>query len=60
MFSNVFCHREQFGQSFAYDDDKNLVSTTNLAEKKSSMTYDDCDNLLTYVRPERRRRTSTS
>ena len=51
MFSNVFCHREQFGQSFAYDDDKNLVSTTNLAEKKSSMTYDDCDNLLTYVRP---------
>ena len=51
MFSNMFLHREQFGQSFAYDDDKNLVSTTDLAEKKSSMTYDDYDNLLTYVRP---------
>ena len=51
MFTNLFLHREQFGQSFAYDDDKNLVSTTDLAEKKSSMTYDDYDNLLTYVRP---------
>ena len=31
MFTNLFLHREQFGASFAYDDDKNLISTSNLA-----------------------------
>ena len=48
---HIFLHREQFGNSFAYDEDKNLISVANLAEKKSSMEYDDYDNLLSYVRP---------
>ena len=51
MFTNLFLHREQFGQSFAYDDDKNLISTSNLAGEKSKMEYDDFDNLTGYVRP---------
>ena len=51
MFTNLFLHREQFGTSFAYDDDKNLISTSNLAGEKSKMEYDDFDNLTGYVRP---------
>ena len=47
----MFIHREQFGESFAYDDDNNLLSTTTLADKKSSMEYDDFDNLISYVQP---------
>ena len=51
MFTNLFLHREQFGTSFAYDGDKNLISTSNLAGEKSKMEYDDFDNLTGYVRP---------
>ena len=51
MFTNLFLHREQFGASFAYDDDKNLISTSNLAGEKSKMEYDGFDNLTSYVRP---------
>ena len=31
MFSNLFVHREEFGQSFAYDANKNLVGVANLS-----------------------------
>lgn len=51
MFTNVFIHREQFGQSFAYDDKKNLVSAANLSTQKSGMEYDDADNLKSYRQP---------
>ena len=51
MFTNLFLHREQFGTSFAYDGDKNLISTSNLAGEKSKMEYDGFDNLTSYVRP---------
>ena len=51
MFSNMFVYREQYGPSFAYDSDKNLISTANLAEKKSAMEYDTADNLISYVQP---------
>ena len=51
MFTNLFLHREQFGASFAYDDDKNLISTSNLAGEKSKMEYDGFDNLTSYVQP---------
>lgn len=51
MFTNTFMYREQFGQSFAYDSDKNLISVANLAGQKSEMKYDDYDNLTSYVQP---------
>ena len=51
MFSNLFLHREQFGESFAYDDKKNLVSTSSLTGEKSGMEYDGFDNLICYVAP---------
>ena len=50
-FSNIYLHREQFGQSYAYDEDKNVTSTTVLSGEKSSMEYDDFDNLISYIRP---------
>ena len=51
MFTNMFMHREQFGQTFAYDEDKNLLSVANLAGQKSDMKYDSYDNLTSYVQP---------
>lgn len=51
MFSNVFIHREEFGQSFAYDDNKNVVSVANQSTQKSGMEYDDADNLKSYRQP---------
>ena len=51
MFSNMFVHREQYGETFAYDDKKNLLSVANLSETKSSMKYDSFDNLTEYVQP---------
>ncbi len=51
MFSNVFVHREEFGQSFAYDDKKNVVSVASLSTQKSGMEYDDADNLKAYRQP---------
>ena len=50
-FSNMFLYREQFGESYAYDDDKNVTSVANLAEQKSSMEYDGAHNLISYIRP---------
>ena len=53
QFSNIFFHREAFGASFAYDDDKNLIAVTNLAEQKSNIEYDAADNIKKYTQPGR-------
>lgn len=52
-FSNIFMYREQFGQSYEYDDDKNVVSTGTLSGQKSDITYDDADNVQEYTQPGR-------
>lgn len=52
-FSNVFMYREQFGQSYDYDEDKNVVSTGNLSGQKSRIKYDDADNVQEYTQPGR-------
>ena len=52
-FSNIFLHREQFGQSYAYDDDMNVVSTGTLAGQKSDIQYDSADNIEKYTQPGR-------
>ena len=49
-FTNVFVHREKYGKSYGYDENKNLVSVTNLANLKKNAEYDKYDNLLSYRR----------
>ena len=52
MFTNLFFHREEFGQSFAYDaDNKNLISVSSLSKQKAAMEYDDANNLKSYRQP---------
>ena len=50
-FTNLFLHREQFGESYAYDDNHNVISTTTLAGQKSTVVYDTADNVRRYVQP---------
>jgi YD repeat-containing protein len=51
MFSNMFLHREQFGNTFVYDADNNVVSASVRSGEKANMEYDAFDNLTSYVRP---------
>lgn len=52
MFTNLFFHREEFGQSFEYDAEaKNLISVSSLSKQKASMEYDDANNLKSYRQP---------
>lgn len=51
MFANVFIYREEFGESYAYDDNKNVTSVASLSTQKSGMEYDDADNLKSYRQP---------
>lgn len=52
MFTNLFFHREEFGQSFAYDaDNKNLISVSSLSKQKAAMEYDDANNMKSYRQP---------
>ena len=53
QFSNMFLHKEQFGSSFAYDANKNVLSASTLAGQKSDVKYDAYDNLISYVQPGR-------
>lgn len=50
-FSNIFVHREEFGQSFEYDSNKNITTVANLSTQKAGMEYDDADNLKSYRHP---------
>ena len=51
MFSNLFIHREEFGQSYSYDAKNNVVNVSDLSKQKSAMEYDDADNLKSYRQP---------
>ena len=52
-FGGLFLHKEEFGKTFAYDENGNVLSTKNLASMQSHATYDSEDNLLTYRQPGR-------
>ena len=52
-FSNLFMYREQFGQSYDYDENHNVVSTGTLSGQKSHIEYDDADNVQRYTQPGR-------
>ena len=52
-FGGLFLHKEEFGKTFGYDENGNVLSTKNLASMQSHATYDSEDNLLTYRQPGR-------
>ena len=52
-FTNIFLHREAYGTTFGYDDNGNVLSSSNLAGQKSKATYDSANNAITYVQPGR-------
>lgn len=53
QFSNLFLHKEEFGKTYAYDDNGNVTSVKNLAALQSGSEYDDFDNLISYHQPGR-------
>ena len=53
QFSNIFLHKEEFGNTYAYDGNGNVTSVTNLASLKSGAEYDSFDNLISYHLPGR-------
>ncbi len=52
-FTNIFLHREAYGTTFGYDDNGNVLSSSNLSGQKSKATYDSANNAITYVQPGR-------
>ena len=56
QFSNLFLHKEEFGNTYAYDGNGNVTSVTNLASLKSGAEYDSFDNLISYHLPGRSER----
>lgn len=51
MFSNIFVYREEYGKSFAYDENKNVTSVATLSTQQSAIEYDSEDNVTSYRRP---------
>ena len=52
-FNGLFLHKEEFGQSYVYDEEGNVLSSKNAAGTKDGATYDAFDNVLTYFSPGR-------
>ncbi|MBM7871484.1 RHS repeat-associated protein [Clostridium pascui] len=51
-FDNIQLYREEFGQSYTYDKDGNLISTQDLAKQTSTFVYDTNNNLIKAVDPK--------
>ncbi len=51
--ARFFLHKEQFGRSYQYDANGNVLSTKNLAALQSYATYDAFNNMLSYRQPGR-------
>ena len=52
-FDGFFMFREEFGKSYQYDSNGNIVSTKDLAGKKDNAVYDDFNNMTSYSQPGR-------
>lgn len=52
-FDGFALYKEEFGNTFAYDEDGNVTAVKDLASKQASAEYDDYNNLLSYVQPGR-------
>ncbi len=51
-FDNIGLFKEDFGQSYTYDDNGNVVSTQDEAKKQSEFTYTGANNLLSSISPK--------
>lgn len=52
-FDGFTLYKEEFGNTFAYDEDGNVTAVKNLAKKQAKAEYDDYNNLISYVQPGR-------
>lgn len=52
-FDGLTLYKEEFGNTFTYDENGNVTAVKNLASKQAKAEYDDCDNLISYVQPGR-------
>ena len=50
-FDGLSLYKEDFAQSYVYDEKGNVISVTNNAKQKSSFAYDDNDNLTNMMDP---------
>lgn len=51
-FDNIGLFKEDFGESYTYDNNGNIVSTQNDAKQNSEFTYQGTSNLLTSINPK--------
>lgn len=51
-FDGIGIFREEFGQSYAYDDEGNLVSAVDMAKKDSEFDYNSNDDLIKLTTPK--------
>lgn len=52
-FDGFALYKEEFGNTFAYDEDGNVTAVKDLASKQANAEYDDYNNLISYVQPGR-------
>lgn len=52
-FDGLTLYKEEFGNTFAYDEDGNVTAVKNLSSKQAKAEYDDYNNLISYVQPGR-------
>ena len=51
-FDNIGLFREDFGQSYTYDSEGNIVSTQDKAKQESQFTYNGTGELLSSINPK--------
>lgn len=52
-FDGMMLYKEEFGNTFTYDDDGNVTAVKDLVGQKAKAQYDDYNNLISYVQPGR-------
>ena len=52
-FDGMTLYKEEFGNTFTYDDDGNVTAVKDLVGQKAKAQYDDYNNLISYVQPDR-------
>jgi len=52
-FDGIVLHKEEFGKSYAYDENGNVTSATTLAGTKAYAEYDAYSNMTSYRQPGR-------
>ena len=51
MFTHISLARELYGNVYTFDDNKNPISVKDRTNQQSAATYDNQNNLLSYVQP---------